>query len=80
MDTPSAVHPRRIALRQRTPVVFFVSAVFSVFMVRSDMQFAAIAFGDGFQVVGTSTSHTVNDQAHPIIETVSKLKLSPDRH
>jgi len=37
-------------------VIFFVSAVISVSMVRSDMQFAAIAFGDGFQIVGMLAS------------------------
>ncbi|MFW7359084.1 hypothetical protein [Brucella tritici] len=48
-------------------------------MVRSDMQFAAIAFGDGFQIVETSTSVALNDRMSPIIEAIKKLKLSPDR-
>ncbi|WP_192799271.1 hypothetical protein [Brucella tritici] len=48
-------------------------------MVRSDMQFAAIAFGDSFQIVETSTSVALNDRMSPIIEAIKKLKLSPDR-
>lgn len=44
------------------------------------MQFAAIAFGDGFQSVETSTRVAINDRMNPVIEAIKKLKLSPDRH
>ncbi len=37
------------------------------------MQFATIAFGDGFQIVETSTSVAINDRMSPIIETIKKL-------
>lgn len=44
------------------------------------MQFATIAFGDGFQIVETSTSVALHDRMSPITAAIKKLKLSPDRH